>query len=140
MPIFLVDRNGKVVNIDGQTLSIAAVAATARYQASVQLDSSPHIQERLRKSRAVIARKISSGASVYGLSTGFGGSGELPGFCTKAHLILHLADTRTDRPLLLGHALLQHQHIGVLPTSTEPLRVLPLQDVSSTSMPEAWVR
>ena len=56
------------------------------------------------------------------------------------YLILDLADTRTDQPLLLGHALLQHQHIGVLPTSTEPLRVLPLQDVSSTSMPEAWVR
>jgi phenylalanine ammonia-lyase len=71
-------RNGKVVNIDGQTLSIAAVTATARHQASVQLDDSPHIRERLHKSRAVIAKKVSSGASVYGLSTGFGGSGELP--------------------------------------------------------------
>ena len=78
--IFLLPRSGKVVNIDGQTLSIAAVTATARYQASVQLDDSPHIQERLHKSRAVIAKKVSSGASVYGLSTGFGGSGELPGF------------------------------------------------------------
>ncbi|KAK2463218.1 hypothetical protein APHAL10511_004873 [Amanita phalloides] len=117
-------RNGKVVNVDGQTLSIAAVAATARHYAAVQLHDSPHIQERMQKSRAVIADKVSCGASVYGLSTGFGGS----------------ADARTDQPLSLGHALLQHQHIGVLPTSTEPLRVLPLQDANGTAMPEAWVR
>lgn len=52
-----------------------------------------------------------------------------------------IADTRTDQPLLLGHALLQHQHIGVLPSSSEPLDVLPLLNAStSTSMPESWVR
>ena len=79
VPTFLGARNGKVVNIDGQTLSIAAVVAAARYQAAVQLDNSSHIQERLHKSRAVIASKVSNGASVYGLSTGFGGSGELFG-------------------------------------------------------------
>lgn len=62
---------------------------------------------------------------MYGVSTGFGGS----------------ADTRTDQPILLGNALLQHQHSGVLPSSTKPLDVLPLQDpLNSTSMPEAWVR
>ena len=77
VPIVLGARNGNVVNVDGQTLSIAAVVATSRYQAVVQLDNSPHIQERLHKSRAVIASKVSNGASVYGLSTGFGGSGEL---------------------------------------------------------------
>ena len=54
---------------------------------------------------------------------------------------LYIADTRTDKPLILGHALLQHQHIGILPTSSQPLDVLPLQDPSnSTIMPEAWVR
>jgi hypothetical protein len=52
-----------------------------------------------------------------------------------------LADTRTNDTLALGSALLQHQHIGVLPSSTEPLGVLPLLDpLSSTSMPECWVR
>jgi hypothetical protein len=51
------------------------------------------------------------------------------------------ADTRTDQPLLLGHALLQHQHIGVTPSSTQPLDVLPLTDpTTSTVMPESWVR
>ena len=52
------------------------------------------------------------------------------------------ADTRTNDPLALGHALLQHQHVGVLPSQMEkPLAVLPLQDpLASTSMPESWVR
>lgn len=59
------------------------------------------------------------------MSTGFGGS----------------ADTRTNEPLLLGNALLQHQQSGVLPTSCKPPDVLPLLDpLHSTSMPEAWVR
>jgi Aromatic amino acid lyase len=52
-----------------------------------------------------------------------------------------LADTRTDNHLALGNALLQHQHSGILPTSTSILSVLPLLDpMSSTSMPESWVR
>jgi len=55
--------------------------------------------------------------------------------------LVSIADTRTDKPLTLGHALLQHQHIGILPTSSQPPDVLPLQDPSnSTVMPEAWVR
>ncbi|KAK7053312.1 Protein pal1 [Paramarasmius palmivorus] len=118
-------KNGKSVKVDGHTLSIAAVAAAARYNAVVDLDQSPLTKEQVAKSRAVIASKVESGASVYGLSTGFGGS----------------ADTRTDKPLLLGKALLQHQHAGVLPSSTQPLDVLPLSDpINATSMPEAWVR
>lgn len=112
--------------VDGQNLSIAAVTAAARYQASVSLDASHSIKNKIAKSRKVIVDKIDAGLSVYGVSTGFGGS----------------ADTRTDEPILLGNALLQHQHAGVLPSSTsKPLEVLPLQDpLSSTSMPEAWVR
>ncbi|PFH51550.1 hypothetical protein AMATHDRAFT_74899 [Amanita thiersii Skay4041] len=117
-------RQGKPVKVDGQNLSIAAVTAAARHLAAVELDGSAHIKERVAKCRKVIADKVDSGASVYGLSTGFGGS----------------ADTRTDKPLLLGQALLQHQHVGVLPTTTNPLNVLPLQDANSTCMPEAWVR
>lgn len=119
-------RNGKPVTVDGQNLSIAAVTAAARYNASVTLDGSPKIVASMNKSRKVISGKVESETSVYGVSTGFGGS----------------ADTRTDDPLLLGHALLQHQHSGVLPSSTsEPLDALPLLDpMGSSSMPEAWVR
>ncbi|KAJ7596029.1 L-Aspartase-like protein [Mycena floridula] len=119
-------RNGAPVNVDGQNLSIAAVTAAARYNAAIVLDKSEHIYARVLKSRGVITKKVEEGTSVYGLSTGFGGS----------------ADTRTDQPLLLGQALLQHQHVGILPSSdTEPLEALPLMDPQgATSMPESWVR
>jgi hypothetical protein len=51
------------------------------------------------------------------------------------------ADTRTPNTLALGNALLQHQHSGVLPSSTDVLPSLPLLDpLASTSMPESWVR
>ncbi|KAK7057113.1 phenylalanine ammonia-lyase [Favolaschia claudopus] len=116
----------QAIEVNGQTLSIAAVAAAARHiDVDVQLATDSSIKERVEKSRAVITDKVAKGTSVYGLSTGFGGS----------------ADTRTDKPILLGHALLQHQHAGVLPSSQEPPRILPLLDPgSSKTMPEAWVR
>ncbi|KAF8229019.1 phenylalanine ammonia-lyase [Tricholoma matsutake] len=118
-------KNGRPVIVDGQNLSISAVTAVSRYNAAVTLDGSPAVKARMAKSRDVITSKVESGTSVYGVSTGFGGS----------------ADTRTDEPLLLGNALLQHQQSGVLPTSTKPLDVLPLLDpLHSSSMPEAWVR
>ena len=73
----------------------------------------------------MITDKISNGISVYGVSTGFGGS----------------ATTRTDEPILLGNALLQLMHSGVLPSTNKKPDVLPLLDpFASTSMPEAWVR
>lgn len=119
-------REGKPVIVDGHNLSIPAVAATARFGAAVALDENPETHERVLQSRRVIVDKVSTQRSVYGVSTGFGGS----------------ADTRTSDPLQLGHALLQHQHVGVLPTQTEsPLPALPLGDpLATTSMPEAWVR
>ncbi|KAL1745026.1 L-Aspartase-like protein [Schizophyllum fasciatum] len=120
-------KNGKAVIVDGQTLSIAAVAATARHGAAVQLSNSSHVRRRMEKSLQVIADKVENGISVYGVTTGFGGS----------------ADTRTDVPEVLGHALLQMQHIGVLPSQpTRVPRSLPLNSdpLAANSMPEAWVR
>ncbi|KAF4621343.1 hypothetical protein D9613_000844 [Agrocybe pediades] len=118
-------KNGRPVVVDGQTLSIAAVTAAARHHSSVILDESPSLKTKLAKSRKAMADKVDAGLSVYGVSTGYGGS----------------ADTRTNQPLVLGNALLQHQQSGVLPSSTKPLDVLPLQDpLATTSMPEAWVR
>lgn len=61
--------------VDGKTLSIPAVTAAARYQASVTLDEAPAIKDQVARSRAVIVDKVSSETSVYGVSTGFGGSG-----------------------------------------------------------------
>ncbi|KAM5542920.1 hypothetical protein V8D89_003304 [Ganoderma adspersum] len=119
-------KQGQPIVVDGQTLSIPAVAAVARYNAGVVLDDSSDIQTRVLKSRQVIVDKVSSQKSVYGVSTGFGGS----------------ADTRTSDPLTLGLALFQHQQCGVLPSDTDSVPVtLPLLDpLTSTSMPESWVR
>jgi phenylalanine ammonia-lyase len=75
--LILYHRNGRSVRVDGRTLSIAAVAATARHHAKVELDDSPEVRARLAKSRKVITDKVQNGTSVYGLSTGFGGSGRL---------------------------------------------------------------
>jgi len=61
--------------IDGHSLTTAAIVAVARYLADVQLDDRKEIKQRVEKSRQVIEDKVATGASVYGLSTGFGGSG-----------------------------------------------------------------
>ena len=68
-------RSGKSVVVDGHSLSIAAVTAAARYSAQVEVDPSPAVADRVGRSRDVIAQKVAAGTSVYGLTTGFGGSG-----------------------------------------------------------------
>ncbi|OCH85474.1 phenylalanine ammonia-lyase [Obba rivulosa] len=119
-------RNGRPVIVDGHTLSVSGVTAVARFGASVFLDSSPRTKENVAESRKVVVDKIDAETSVYGVSTGFGGS----------------ADTRTNEHVALGHALLQHLQCGVLPSDVNnPLQVLPLLDpLTSTSMPESWIR
>ncbi|KAI0079300.1 phenylalanine ammonia-lyase [Panus rudis PR-1116 ss-1] len=119
-------KSGTPVVIDGHSLSIPAVTAAARFGAAVQLNDSPALREKIVQSRKVIVDKVSSEKSVYGVSTGFGGS----------------ADTRTNDPIALGHALLQHQQSGVLPsdTTTAPSALPLLDPLASTSMPESWVR
>ena len=68
-------RSGQPVVIDGHSLSIPAVAATSRFGASVELSSSDETKERVLQTRRVIEDKVSANKSVYGVSTGFGGSG-----------------------------------------------------------------
>lgn len=139
-------RNGNSILVDGYNLSVPAVAAAARYNVPVVLDDSAGVRERLQKSRAVIVAKMDAGKSVYGVSTGYGGSGQYSPLCINASLshatdpITHsTAVTRTGDPLRLGSALLQHQHIGVI--STEEGDSLPLLDpLNNTTMPESWVR
>lgn len=118
-------KRGKSIVIDGHSLSVPALVATARHNIPIVLNGSPEIRAQIQKSRDVIVGKVETSQSVYGVSTGFGGS----------------ADTRTPNTLALGNALLQHQHAGVLPSSTDVLPSLPLLDpLASTSMPESWVR
>ena len=68
-------RNGKAVVVDGHNLTIPAVAAAARFAAAVALDDSDEVHERVLKSRQVIVDKVNNERSIYGVSTGFGGSG-----------------------------------------------------------------
>ncbi|KAH9976197.1 phenylalanine ammonia-lyase [Lactifluus volemus] len=121
-------RNGESIVLDGHSLTVAGVVGVARYGASVALSDAPDIRVRIVKSRSVLISKIEANKSVYGVSTGLGGS----------------ADTRTNETTGLGFALMQHHHTGVLPSvasSRGPLSALPLSDpLAATSMPEAWVR
>ena len=70
-------RNGKVVVIDGHSLSVPALVATARHNGQVHLNGSSEIRARIQCSRDVIMGKVETAKSVYGVSTGFGGSGKL---------------------------------------------------------------
>ncbi|KAF9033255.1 phenylalanine ammonia-lyase [Hymenopellis radicata] len=111
-------KNGRPVNVDGHNLSLAAVTAAARYNASIQLDESAAVKEGVEKSRAVIAEKVEQGTSVYGVSTGFGGSATDAG------------PGSSSAPTRWYFAQLKRK-----------LDVLPLMDpMAATSMPESWVR
>jgi phenylalanine ammonia-lyase len=135
-----------VVSLDGYALTIPQVTAVARYHAHAQLDDSPVVRTRMEKSRAVVDKKLEKGTSVYGISTGFGGSGQY--LCNMRYpneLIPPVADTRTKNYEALGLSLLQHQHSGVLPTNAgstpDESAPLPLLDpMNALSMPPSWVR
>lgn len=61
--------------MDGHSLTVAGVVGAARYGASVALDQSPEIREHMAKSRDVLVGMVQESKSVYGVSTGLGGSG-----------------------------------------------------------------
>jgi phenylalanine ammonia-lyase len=69
-------RHGNSVVVDGHSLSIPALVAVARHNAQIVLDDSPEITAAIQKSRDVIVGKVEASQSVYGVSTGFGGSGK----------------------------------------------------------------
>ncbi|KAE8227235.1 hypothetical protein CF319_g274 [Tilletia indica] len=117
--------------IDGQTLSVAALVAVARYKVTPELDCSPEALARVQASVDTLNERLKRGESLYGINTGFGGS----------------ADSRTHNTRALQLALLQHQQMGVLEvppnfpscTPSLPTASLSLSD-TPLSMPESWVR
>jgi phenylalanine ammonia-lyase len=131
----------KPLLINGYTLSLAAVNAAARCGTPVLLDSSSEIKARVKRSNTTLDNKLRDNKSIYGVSTGYGGSGELSSSSPQTALIFIVeADTRTNSHMVLGASLFQHQHVGVLSTHHDP-SVLPLNDpLATTSMPEAYVR
>jgi histidine ammonia-lyase len=59
-----------VVNLDGSPLAVADVVAVARHGAAVHVD--PGVAARMAPARSVVERIVSEGATVYGITTGFG--------------------------------------------------------------------
>jgi phenylalanine ammonia-lyase len=76
-------RHGKAIVIDGHNLSIPALVAAARHNAQVVLNGSAEVKTRIQRSREVIVGKVEASKSVYGVSTGFGGSGKSFPLCSR---------------------------------------------------------
>ena len=87
----------KPVSIDGHTLSIADIISVARHGVDVSLSKDSAVHKRIDDSVAFLESK--KHLSIYGVSTGFGGS----------------ADTRTGDLSALQVSLLEHQLCGYLP-------------------------
>ena len=84
-----IDRHGEPIVINGHSLSIPALVAVARHNAQIVLDDSPEIRAGIQKSRDVIVGKVETSQSVYGVSTGFGGSGESSPPVSLLRLVTH---------------------------------------------------
>ncbi|GAA5981344.1 hypothetical protein JCM10908_004076 [Rhodotorula pacifica] len=89
------------IKLDGYTLTLGDVVGAARRGRTVKVADSPHIREKIDASVEFLRTQLDN--SVYGVTTGFGGS----------------ADTRTEDAISLQKALLEHQLCGVLPTSMD---------------------
>ena len=63
--------------INGKNLSTPAVIAASHYGIHIKLDNSLDVKRRVRKSINVVKETLASGKSLYGITTGFGGSGKV---------------------------------------------------------------
>ncbi|KAI9797341.1 MAG: hypothetical protein M1833_005520 [Piccolia ochrophora] len=121
--------NGAVV-LDGNSLRIPSVVSVARQGAHVTFQDTA-VRNRMVQSVSCLHEQLDALHSIYGITTGFGGS----------------ADTRTRDYAGLQRALLQHQQCAILPSvsstrdnqgdlSSKTTR----KSTSFESMPEDWVR
>jgi phenylalanine ammonia-lyase len=62
---------------------VPGVVAVARYGAAASLSNSTSVRDAVLSSRRAIEKKVEGSKSVYGVSTGFGGSG-MPHFISVA--------------------------------------------------------
>ncbi|KAL1976957.1 hypothetical protein VTN31DRAFT_3239 [Thermomyces dupontii] len=86
------------ISVDGESLTIPAVIAVAMHKAPATLTDDPEILNRVDRSVEFLETELKKGRTVYGVTTGFGGS----------------ADTRTDEVEKLQIALQQHLNVGIL--------------------------
>ncbi|CAP61903.1 uncharacterized protein PODANS_5_1980 [Podospora anserina S mat+] len=87
-----------VVSVDGETLTVADVAAVALHGAKARLTDDEDIIRQVNESVAYLAHELEAGHTIYGVNTGFGGS----------------ADTRTQDFERLQSAAIQHLNVGIL--------------------------
>ncbi|BGP21577.1 phenylalanine/tyrosine ammonia-lyase [Rhodotorula toruloides] len=93
------------LELDGYSLNLGDVVSAARKGRTVRVKDSDEIRSKIDKSVEFLRSQLSM--SVYGVTTGFGGS----------------ADTRTEDAISLQKALLEHQLCGVLPSSFDSFRL-----------------
>ncbi|MBW0491928.1 hypothetical protein O181_031643 [Austropuccinia psidii MF-1] len=109
--------------LDGHHLTPSSVVATARYPINPIISNDPKILQEIQNTVEFLASKLDT--SIYGVTTGFGGS----------------ADTRSESPIALQMAFLEHQLSGVLPILNQPHnQPLFSSDCMSNVMPEAITR
>jgi phenylalanine ammonia-lyase len=95
-------QDGSAVSINGYTLSLATVTAVAKHKVPACLANDVRIRQRIDQSVDILREHMSNGFTVYGVNTGFGGSADVR--------------CRPQDTHALQRALLQLQHVGVLPT------------------------
>ncbi|KAJ5218915.1 uncharacterized protein N7498_001014 [Penicillium cinerascens] len=111
------------VDLDGEALDIASVAAVARDGCGAQISNEPWVAQKVLAGVQTLNEYLAKGYSIYGVNTGFGGS----------------ADTRTTHTVRLQEALLQLTQAGILTSSDCAPRVGDY-NLGSHAMPVAWVR
>lgn len=72
----LLDSHSRVV-VDGQTLSLSDVVAVSHYHAAVSLTLDANIINKVHESTTLLHLKLRQGATIYGITTGFGGSADV---------------------------------------------------------------
>lgn len=117
-------KSVKHFKFDGKNLDIASVVAVSKYDVKPALDDNDEMRNRIDASVATLNRLLAEKRTVYGVTTGVGGS----------------ADTRTAATEALQSALLQHHHFGVLDEADKGMGRHSSNSQVSSAMPAAWVK
>lgn len=114
------------VYVDIDYLGLAKITAVSKHGINARLKDKNAARKRVNESVDFLAQRLADGHSLYGITTGFGGS----------------ADLRTLEVKDLQRALIQHQHSGVFPLVKKAGSThFTLGEASGVNfMPEEWVR
>ncbi|KAM3539093.1 hypothetical protein ARSEF1564_007982 [Beauveria bassiana] len=110
--------------INGESLQVAAVVATARHGCKATVKKDPDVQFRIESSVSTLHDYLDKGYFLYGVNTGFGGS----------------ADARTKDLYGLQRALMQHTQSAILTAEDKSDTQSSNEYLGSHSMPSAWTR